>query len=99
MHLPEQLLWEMKQTAPAMEALLEVTLDFDHEFEKDKRLRSLVDYSDLEHYAARLLTDEAGQPTALAQAAVGALRRDYGGRVPGREPGAGCHIQSHITGW
>lgn len=63
----EQLLWEMKQTAPTMEALLEVTLDFDHEFEKDKRLRSLVDYSDLEHYAARLLTDEAGQPTALAR--------------------------------
>ena len=63
----EQLLREMEQTAPAMEALLELTLDFDREFEKDKQRRSLVDYSDLEHYAARLLTDEAGQPTALAR--------------------------------
>ena len=61
-----QLLEEMRQTAPAMEALLELTLDFDREFEKDKRRRSLVDYSDLEHYAARLLTDREGQPTALA---------------------------------
>lgn len=63
----KQLLWEMGQTAPAMEALLELTLDFDREFEKDKRRRGLVDYSDLEHYAARLLTDETGQPTDLAR--------------------------------
>ena len=62
-----QLLEEMEQTAPAMEALLELTLDFDREFEKDKRRRSLVDYSDLEHYAARLLTDEDGRPTELAR--------------------------------
>ena len=63
----EQLLRELEQTAPAMEALLELTLDFDREFEKDKVQRGLVDYSDLEHYTARLLTDEAGRPTALAR--------------------------------
>ncbi len=70
----EQLLHEMEQTAPAMEALLELTLDFDREFEKDKQRRSLVDYSDLEHYAARLLTHEDGQPTELA----GQLSLRYG---------------------
>lgn len=70
----EQLLRELARTAPAMEALLELTLDFDREFEKDKRQRSLVDYSDLEHCAARLLSGEDGQPTDLARQ----LSRRYG---------------------
>ena len=63
----EQLLKELRLTAPAMEALLEVTLDFDRAFSRDKQQRGLVDYGDLEHFAARLLTDEQGEPTALAE--------------------------------
>lgn len=62
-----QLLSELRLTAPAMEALLEVTLDFDRAFSRDKRLRGLVDYADLEHFTARLLTDEEGAPTELAK--------------------------------
>ena len=62
-----QLLSELRLTAPAMEALLEVTLDFDRTFSRDKRLRGLVDYADLEHFTARLLTDEEGAPTELAK--------------------------------
>jgi ATP-dependent helicase/nuclease subunit A len=50
-----------------MEALLSVTLDFDKEFSRDKQQRGLVDYSDLEHYTAQLLTYEQGQPTELAR--------------------------------
>lgn len=61
-----QLLAELRLTAPAMEALLAVTLDFDRAFSRDKRQRGLVDYGDLEHFAARLLTDEQGTPTELA---------------------------------
>ena len=63
----EQLLAELQLTAPAMEALLDVTLDFDRAFSRDKRLRGLVDYADLEHFTAQLLTDEQGAPTELAQ--------------------------------
>ena len=63
----EQLMSELRLTAPAMEALLDVTLDFDRAFSRDKRLRGLVDYADLEHFTARLLTDEQGAPTELAK--------------------------------
>ena len=62
----EKLLREMAYTAPAMEALLELTLDFDREFSKEKRRAALVDYADLEHMTARLLTEEDGSPSALA---------------------------------
>lgn len=63
----EKLLKEMAATEPAMSALLELALDFDQEYARAKRRAGLVDYSDLEHMSARLLTDEEGRPTALAQ--------------------------------
>lgn len=62
----EQLLSELRLTAPAMEALLDTVLDFDRAFSRDKKDRGLVDYADLEHMAAQLLTDEEGRPTAAA---------------------------------
>ncbi|MBQ9686062.1 MAG: helicase-exonuclease AddAB subunit AddA [Oscillospiraceae bacterium] len=63
----EVLLGDMAQTAPAMEALLRLTLEFDREYAKDKRARALVDYADLEHMTVQLLTDGAGAPTELAR--------------------------------
>lgn len=63
----ESLLREMKLTAPAMSALLELTLQFDREYTHDKRRSALLDYSDLEHLTAALLTDENGEPTMLAE--------------------------------
>ena len=63
----EALLAGMALTHDAMEALLRLTLDFDAEYVRSKRRASLLDYSDLEHLAARLLTDENGQPTAFAR--------------------------------
>ena len=61
------LLEDMRATAPAMEALLSLTLDFDAAFARDKRSRGLVDYSDLEHLTARLLTQEDGSPSGLGE--------------------------------
>ena len=61
-----ELLEDMAKTAPAMQALLALTIDFDEAYRKDKQSRGLVDYSDLEHRAAALLTDAAGRPTELA---------------------------------
>ena len=63
----EKLLAEIRDSAPAMTALLELTLDFDRAYCAEKRRAGYVDYSDLEHLAARLLTDESGEPTALAR--------------------------------
>lgn len=63
----EKVLEDMRKTAPAMDALLTLTLEFDKVFAKEKKRRGLVDYGDLEHFAARLLSDEAGEPTPLAR--------------------------------
>ena len=62
----QKLLDEMALTAPAMEALLELTLAFDRQFTADKRRGGLLDYADLEHLTAQLLTQEDDTPTELA---------------------------------
>ncbi len=62
----ETVLSEMAATAPAMQALLALTLDFDREYSAAKRRAGLLDYSDLEHMAAQLLTNTDGSPTELA---------------------------------
>ena len=63
----DTLLRDMAAAAPAMRSLLRLTLRFDALYTRDKRSRSLLDYADLEHLAARLLLDENGAPTALAR--------------------------------
>lgn len=62
-----EVLADMRKTAPAMDALLRLTLEFDAAFAADKKRRGFVDYSDLEHFAARLLSDTEGNPTELAR--------------------------------
>ena len=63
----ETLLDDLRATAPAMERLLQLALDFGAVYQKEKQRRALVDYADLEHLAAQILTDESGAPTPLAQ--------------------------------
>ncbi|MBQ7896309.1 MAG: helicase-exonuclease AddAB subunit AddA [Oscillospiraceae bacterium] len=63
----DKLLKQLSLGADAMEALLMLTLDFDREYSREKRRCSLVDYSDLEHITAQLLTDENDEPTELAR--------------------------------
>ncbi len=63
----DTLLREIRATAPSMAALLELTLEFDRAYAKDKRQRSLLDYSDLEHMAVELLTDDSGAPSDTAR--------------------------------
>ena len=63
----ETLLEDLRATAPAMERLLRLALDFGAAYQKEKHRRALVDYADLEHLAAQILTDEDGAPTALAK--------------------------------
>lgn len=62
-----ELLRDMRGTAPAMRALLRLVTDFDAEYARRKRRRSLLDFSDLEHLAARLLTEPDGSPTETAR--------------------------------
>lgn len=64
----EKLLCVLRRTAPAMRALMRLTLDFDAAYAAEKRRRSELDFADLEHMAVRLLTDGDGAPTAAALA-------------------------------
>ena len=58
---------DLRAAAPAMCALLDLALEFDRDYTAEKQRRSLLDFSDLEHYAARLLVDKAtGAPTWVA---------------------------------
>ena len=60
---------DMRVAAPAMTALLDLLLEFDNAYTKEKRRRGVVDFSDLEHLTLSLLIDrETGGKTALAQA-------------------------------
>ena len=61
------LMADLRQTAPAMQALLRLCLAFDERYARDKRRQSVLDYADLEHLAAELLTEPDGSPTALAR--------------------------------
>ena len=62
-----ELLDDLRAIAPAMEALLELTADFDRRFQVEKVRRNAMDFSDQEHYAVRLLAGEDGTPTELGE--------------------------------
>lgn len=62
-----KLLDDMRAGAPALRALIELTLKFDAAYSAEKRRKSEVDFADLEHLTAQLLTDENGEPTPLAR--------------------------------
>ncbi len=53
----EKLLNDLAISAPAMRALLRLTLETDRLFSAEKRRLNLLDFSDLEHFAVKLLCD------------------------------------------
>lgn len=64
----EELIADMRATAPAVDELLRLTEKLDRAFSEEKRKKHAADYSDLEHLAVRLLVDgETGERTALAE--------------------------------
>ena len=64
----ETQLRDLRATVPAMSALLDLTLELDRACTAEKNRRGVLDFSDLEHYAARLLVDKAtGAPTWVAR--------------------------------
>ena len=63
---PKRLLDEMREMAPLMKTLVELTQLFADQYKALKIDRALVDFSDLEHYALEILSDE-GKPSAIAK--------------------------------
>ena len=58
---------DLRAVCPAMDALLDLTVEFGRAYRAEKERRGVLDYSDLEHLAARLLADrETGAPTPVA---------------------------------
>lgn len=55
---PQKLLEEITLMAPAMHTLIDLVIQFGEQYEKVKIERGLVDFSDLEHYALRILSKE-----------------------------------------
>ena len=61
---------DMRAVAPAVTALMQLILDFDSAYSREKRNRSVVDFSDLEHLTLSLLVDEeTGEKTEFAHSA------------------------------
>ena len=63
----ETLKAEMRRTAPAMKALLSLTIDFQTAFADAKFKAGAADYSDLEHKAAALLLRDDDTPSDYAR--------------------------------
>ncbi|MGI2327447.1 helicase-exonuclease AddAB subunit AddA [Planococcus sp. YIM B11945] len=63
---PKRLLDEMREMAPLMQTLVELTQAFAEQYKALKVERALVDFSDLEHYALQILSDD-GKPSAIAE--------------------------------
>ena len=67
-----EILSDLGQAMPGARALLQFAKRFDDAYSKEKKKRKLMDFSDLEHYAIRLLTDRySGLPTAAAREIAG----------------------------
>ena len=49
---------DMKATAPVVSKVIDLVEDFLMSFDKAKRDRSIIDFSDMEHFAVKLLVDE-----------------------------------------
>ncbi|MBP8639751.1 MAG: helicase-exonuclease AddAB subunit AddA [Oscillospiraceae bacterium] len=65
--LSEELLSDLETTAPAIRALLKLTLAYDSIYSAEKRRHNVLDFSDLEHFTIRLLCKpETGEPTETA---------------------------------
>ena len=76
-------------TLPRLRALFAAVRDFDARFTARKRERKLLEFSDFEHLALRLLRTPEGTPTPLCGEHPAGLRRRDGGRISGYERPAG----------
>ena len=65
--LSDSLIDDMKTTYPAVSSFLNLLLDFDRAYSKEKKQRGVIDYSDQEHMCLNLLYDFSNnKPTDLA---------------------------------
>ena len=56
----KEVLEELRECAPSVRMLVRLTEDFSERFAAAKRRKNLLDFSDIEHMALRILTDRTG---------------------------------------
>lgn len=66
MRTPNRLLDEMREMAPLMRTLVDLTKQFAAQYKALKIERAIVDFSDLEHYALQILLED-GKPSPIAE--------------------------------
>ncbi|MGJ5701948.1 helicase-exonuclease AddAB subunit AddA [Staphylococcus equorum] len=62
----EELKFDMQRLAPRVSYLTQVTADVIKQFNSKKRSRNLLDFSDYEHFALRVLMNDDGTPSEIA---------------------------------
>ncbi|MCD8081161.1 MAG: UvrD-helicase domain-containing protein, partial [Bacteroides sp.] len=71
----KQLFADLRAVQPVVRALVDLVLDLERAYSREKTRRGLLDFADLEHLAVRLLVDrETGGPTARAGELAGRYR-------------------------
>ena len=58
MRSPAQHLKSLAEMKPVVETLVELVIQFGQRFERAKQEKSIVDFSDLEHYCLRILAEQ-----------------------------------------
>lgn len=61
----EEAMEDLRAAAPAMTALLRLTVSFSEAYRREKLRRNAADFSDQEHLALKILVKEDGSPTEL----------------------------------
>lgn len=62
----ENLIKDMHQMSPRVQMLSEITRDIIHYFKKLKQDKRIIDFSDYEHLALEILTNDDGTPSEIA---------------------------------
>lgn len=60
------ILGDMEMVSPSVSRLMDVVQSFTDGFQQEKSRQNVLDFGDLEHYAVKLLVDNAKNPTDLA---------------------------------
>ena len=63
----EELMTELTHLAPRVNYLAQMTKDVIQAFSKAKRERNILDFTDYEHFSLRILYDEKGHPSEVAE--------------------------------
>lgn len=66
---PEELWKDMAEAGKTMSVLAELVQSFADAFEEKKRSKNLIDFSDMEQYALRILTEKTGEGLIPSEAA------------------------------